>query len=137
MRHVSSEIARRGHWLFLENPGDPVPDGDGGYTHSWAPLTPPNVWAAIAPASATDLQRLVASDAILGVATHVITMPFHPGVSLDTRVTWHRAPKRPDRFFQVQSVQNLDEREISLVLVCAEIVGATAPPQTMADEEVG
>ena len=117
------------HLVHLENPGPPMPDGEGGFTESWTPLDPPTMWTSIEPASANDLQRVIGTESVIAIATHVLRMDFHPGVTIETRLNWERAPARPDRFFQVQSVINVEERDRALVLVCSEIVGATAPPQ--------
>ena len=37
------EIGARSHLVTLENPGEPVPDGDGGFTSAWEALAPPRM----------------------------------------------------------------------------------------------
>lgn len=105
----------RRHRVTLDNPGASVPDGDGGYTTGWAPLTPPTMYASIAPATAASLERTAAST-VIATATHVIRMPYHAGVTTQTRLTVK------GRTFNVIGRVNLDERDIELVLVCAEVV---------------
>jgi head-tail adaptor len=132
---VNLATAARPHRIHLENPGPRVPDGEGGWTVSWEPLTPPTLWASIAPASSVDLQRVVSSEAVQATATHVVTSQFHAGVTVETRVTWYRMPKRPDRYFLVQAVQNPDEREIAMVLSCVELLGQPGPPPSRSAED--
>lgn len=97
----------------LENPGGSVPDGEGGFTESWAALDPPDAWVRIAPASAADLER-AAAGTVLSTASHLITMLYHPGVTIQTRLTLGA------RVFQVTSVRNPDEANRELVLVAEE-----------------
>lgn len=99
--------------VTLENPGDPVPDGEGGYTEGWQFLWPPMAWAHIAPASATDLER-AASGTVLSTATHLVTMLYHPGVTIETRISYGA------RKFQVTSVRNPDEANRELIIVAEE-----------------
>lgn len=108
-------IAERRHLVRLQNPGLAVPDGDGGYTQTWTDLNPPTVKVQIRPASARDLER-VASGTVLSTATHVVTGPYHPDVTTQTRVVFG------DRTFNVIGVSNIDERNIEMVLTCVEVV---------------
>lgn len=116
------------HQVQLEKPGLPVPDGEGGFTEGWTPLDPPTMYVSIDPAAATDLQRVIGSATVIATASHLIEMDYHPEVTIQTRLTWTRPP-RPDRWFQVQGVVNVDERDVRLILACVELVGATAPPE--------
>jgi head-tail adaptor len=106
--------------IVLENPGDPVPDGEGGFTEGWAPLDPAEMFAHIAPATQTDLERQT-SGTVLSTATHVISVLYHPGVTVETRLRY-TAPNRPERTFQVTSVRNPDEANRELVIVAEEVV---------------
>jgi hypothetical protein len=84
----AASIAERPHRVSLTGPGgDPVPDGDGGYTVPVAALTPGTVWARVAAVTAADLER-VTNGTVLASATVLITMPFHPGVNNNTQVAW-------------------------------------------------
>jgi SPP1 family predicted phage head-tail adaptor len=102
------------HLVTLEAPGDPVPDGSGGYTEGWAPLTPAAWHCAIEAATAADLERLIAGTAQT-TATHLVRGRFHPGITTATRITFR------GRVLEVQSVQNDAERNLTLTLVCAEV----------------
>jgi head-tail adaptor len=114
------------HRIEVQNPTPPVPDGDGGYTTDYAPADPPFVDASIESARASALERVTAGT-VLATATHLIRTRFHPGISSDTRLVFE------GRHFEVQSVLNVDQRDIALILICAEIkseavVNTTGPP---------
>lgn len=114
------------HRLAVENPGALVPDGDGGYTTSYAPADPPFVDASITAARASELERVTAGT-VLATATHLIRCRFHPGITSDTRLLFE------GKRFEVQSAHNVDQRDIALILICAEIksdavIDTTGPP---------
>ena len=106
----------RWHLVTLENPGASVPDGHGGFTATYVPLAPPTMYAAIRPAAASDLERSRA-DTSAAVATHVLTMDFHPQVSTQTRIG---APN--GRVLLVTGVRSPDFKAIELELTCSEVV---------------
>lgn len=108
-------VGRRQHQVTLANPGTPQPDGDGGFTEVVASLTPSVVYAEIRPASARDLERLVAGTT-MAMATHVVTMLYHPGVTTKTVVTFR------GRTLHVIGVINPDERNEETVALCVERV---------------
>jgi SPP1 family predicted phage head-tail adaptor len=118
----SSGLARRTpagqrvHVVTLQAPGLPVPDGDGGVIQGWDDLDPATVKASITPASARDLEKL-ASGTVIAQATHVITIPYHPGVTTATRVVFR------GRTFSLTSVINLEERNVQLKCIGVEVVG--------------
>jgi SPP1 family predicted phage head-tail adaptor len=102
------------HQVSLQNPPPAAtPDGDGGYTET--PVTFATVWASIVPATAHDLERAVAGT-VQSSATHLVTIRYLAGVTTKTRVLFGT------RTLQVTGVQNPDERNISLVLVCQEVI---------------
>lgn len=108
------------HRIGLSNPGAAIPDGYGGYTEGWTPLDPPQVDASIQSASATDLERLTGGT-VLTTATHLVRTRFHPQITTATRITFGA------RTFDVQSAQNVDERDVALLLICVELK-APQPP---------
>jgi SPP1 family predicted phage head-tail adaptor len=71
--------------------------------------------ASIVPATQRDLERLVAGT-VQSSATHVVTIDYHPQVTTQTQVLFN------GRTLHVNSVQNLEERNIELVLICEEVV---------------
>lgn len=113
-------IAYRQKRVSLVAPGDPVPDGDGGYTQGEAPLVPPQMWAWVQPASKADLERL-AGGTVLSQATHLVRLPYHVEITTETVILVENYPK-PDRRFSVVYIGNPDERNAALDLICAEVV---------------
>ena len=111
-------IGSQRHLVTLENPSDPVPDGDGGFTEGWAPLDPPDWDCSIQPATARDLERLVGGT-VQATATHLVRGRYHPQITIETRMTFK------GRQLLVQNVTNVDERDIDLILVCAETIHGT------------
>jgi head-tail adaptor len=102
------------HLVTLEQPGDPMPDGEGGYTETFAPLEPPTWYCAIQAATVRDLERQVAGT-IQATATHLVRGVYHPQITTETRL-WFEG-----RQLAVQSVQTVAERHVETVLVCGEI----------------
>jgi SPP1 family predicted phage head-tail adaptor len=108
-------VGRRRHLVTLQNPGPAVPDNEGGYTQSWEYLTPSTAWASITPATARDLERVVAGT-VQSTATHIVQILFHPGVTTQTRLLFK------GRTLQVTGVSNWEERDVMLILTCEETV---------------
>lgn len=106
--------------VTLENPGASVPDGDGGYTTGWAPLTPPVLFARIVPATAAALERFAASTTVT-TATHLVRMPYHPQVTTQSRLSFQDFHGQAHTL-NVASVITLDERDQELALICVELV---------------
>lgn len=102
------------HRVRFEKPGQPIPDGDGGYTIGYASIA--DLWyAAIRPASARDFEY-EAAGTISANATHIIDADFHPGVDIHSRVV-----KLDDgRIFDVAGIANYDERDVGMSLFCQE-----------------
>lgn len=105
----------RRHLVALANPGQAVPDGDGGYTQVYEPLDPTHMYVSIVPATTKDLERIT-SGTVLSMASHVVSGPFHPGVTTKTRITFG------DRTLNVVGVMNPEERNIETVMLVAEVV---------------
>lgn len=118
---LQTPISTRSTRVDLDGPGGPpVPDGDGGFIVTPAALSPPYVYAKIKPATAYDLERLAAGT-ILATATLLITMPFHPGVTTQTRLTWIDDAART-RTANVVGVVNVEDRCHELVVGAVEVV---------------
>jgi head-tail adaptor len=111
-------IADRQKRVALFTPGAPVPDGDGGYTQAETPLDPPALFAHVRAASARDLERLAGSTT-LPTATHLVSLPFHAGVTTETVLKMENHPRAP-RVLKVVFISNPDERSADLELICAE-----------------
>ncbi len=105
----------------LENPGAPVPDGEGGFTFVWTALDPSPWWAAIENASARNTERHFAST-VIAHATHVATGRYHPGITTQTRATWTDYGGRVHQA-QVLDVEAVDGgRAGELIVLLSEIV---------------
>lgn len=117
-----TSVGRRLHTVIPQNPGAPVPDGDGGYEQDWFDVVP-RWFVSIVPATARDLERVIAGT-VLATASHVVTGPYLSDVSTRTRLLFG------DRVLQVTGVADPEERHVELVLVCVEVetVPLTAPP---------
>lgn len=103
------------HQVYLEDLGTPVPDGEGGFTYSPAPLDPAWVFAAIEPATVRAMERL-AGGTVSSDATHILTLRYHAGITTKTQITLG------GRVFQVTGVVNPEERGISTIAICTERV---------------
>lgn len=106
--------------ILLETPsGDPVPDGEGGFTQGYQPLVPGRVWGGWQPASAQNMERLTAGT-VVSTAEHLWTIRYHPDVDTRTRVTFHF--KGVERQFTVNGVSTHPKDDQMLVLSCLEVV---------------
>ena len=112
----TTAINQRRFRVQLQTPGPGVSDGDGGVTQSWTDLVPAHRYAKLKPATARDLER-IAAGTVIGTASHIVTFPFHPGVTLATRIVFR------GRVFQVTGVSNPEERNIETIAVCVELLG--------------
>jgi head-tail adaptor len=97
-----------------------VPDGDGGYTDVPADLSPSTAYAEITPATARDLERLVAGT-VESTDSLLVTMDYHPSVTTKTRLTWTDPAGLP-HVASVTGVNNPDQRCRELILVAVEVV---------------
>jgi len=104
----------RPHRVTLDNPGPPVPTSDGGFTETVVPLQPSAMFASILPVLERNVERTTGST-VIATATHRVTMPYHPQVTIQTRLRFN------GRSFSVVSVTNTEERNVELVLLCVEV----------------
>lgn len=111
-------LGRMDKLVTLENPGAPVPDGAGGFTETWAALDPPTMWVHLDSLASADMERQTA-DTIVASGTHAVTMAYHPGVTVQTRITY-TDPDRGARVFQVLGRRDPEEARRELILVAAE-----------------
>lgn len=103
------------HRLYLQRPGPPVPDGDGGFTESWIDLEPPTMMAWVEPGTATKLER-AGTGTTIASATHILHVDFHPDITTKVRAVVE------GRVLNISGVRDLDERHVELELVCEEVV---------------
>lgn len=106
------------HTVTIQTPGPNVPDGDGGFTNTWPALVS-RIPASVAPASARDLERVVAST-VQSTASHLVTIRYVAGVTTAQRVIFHDSVG--DRTLSINGVTDEDERHVQLVMACTELV---------------
>ena len=74
-------------------------------TSGFEDLSPSQVWAYIQPLGAIG-ERL---------HQHKVVIRYHPEVTIDSRIVYG------DRALYVRSVQNIDEENVSMELLCEEV----------------
>lgn len=84
-------------------------DSDGFYEA----LVPSTAWAAIEPQGIGGDGRTV---------EHLITLRWHPQITMDTRIVYSDGALGRDRQFFVRGMQNVAERNDMLRLVCEEVI---------------
>lgn len=110
MRPPKNSIGKTEHLVTFEDPGEPQPDGEGGYTETPVPLSPPTWYVRIRPATPKDAERLIAGTVITHVS-HLVHGRFHPGVTTRTRM------HADGHVYQITSVGNVDGRGLEMELV--------------------
>jgi SPP1 family predicted phage head-tail adaptor len=126
---ATTTIGERRAWVTLQNPGPSMNDGQGNSTTPWYPLDPPMMKARIAPASAANLERITVGG-VIAVATHVVTMRYHPQVTTDTQITYQ------GRTFYVKAVHNPDEKNEETIAVCQELMPPSATSTVLLESPV-
>ena len=111
---MTTPAGQRPHRVLLQNPGLPVPDGEGGYTQSWVDLAPPSLSVSIEPATGGDVARLAAGTVITSTS-RLVTAPYHPQVTTKTRIVFGA------RLLHVTGMQDPGERHVELLLLCEEV----------------
>ena len=98
------------HLVTFDEPSDPVPDGEGGYTQTPVPLDPPTWYVRVRPATARDAEKVTAGTVITHVS-HIVHGRWHPGVTTRARM-YHKG-----HTYQITSVVNVDDRDREMELV--------------------
>jgi SPP1 family predicted phage head-tail adaptor len=101
------------HRVVFQNPTR-VADSDGGYTQTWADLTPGTWFAAITPASPNDLERFTVGTVITQLA-HIVRGRYLAGVTTATRMVFD------GRTFAIAGTRNVDERKVTMELLAVEL----------------
>jgi SPP1 family predicted phage head-tail adaptor len=112
LKTVAVSIAERAHRVTLENPGEAVPDGDGGFTQGWEQLA--TVFATVSPASAQDLERVIAGTVTAMMAPVLVVLPWIAGVTTKTRIQYHGAT------LAVIGFRDVDARQIRMEIVAEQ-----------------
>ena len=112
-------IGAHRHKVTVQNPGQPQPDGDGGFTEGWADAVPAQLDVSITPASARDLERYTAGTTFTS-ATHMVRGRWHPQITTASRLLFQ------GRALLVVFVSNPEERSREVILICAEVLNDPA-----------
>lgn len=113
--------------VALANPAPPsaaIADGDGGFTESWTALIPATVWASVRPAPAREMERLF-SNTIAAIATDIVTIRYHSGVTTKTRITFVDG-RFVTHYLHVRGIQNPNRHDECLMLACEEVASEFA-----------
>lgn len=89
-------------WVSLSQRPQSSPDSDG----FWDPLEPEYTWASITP---------FAPGAELNTTQAVIVLRYRSDITFDTRIVYGT------RQFFVRGIQNVDEKDVELQLLCEEV----------------
>jgi SPP1 family predicted phage head-tail adaptor len=104
-------IGRLNRMVSLDTPTQTA-DGQGGFTTTWAALSPARVGAAVMPAST--IERTLAST-LQSTTSHIVEIRYHSAVTTKTRITLG------SRYLYVRGVENIDEANVVLRLRCEEV----------------
>lgn len=97
------KLGRLDKWVTLSRSPQTSGDSNGFFDD----LAPSGGWALIQPLAPSDNGRGI---------THLVTMRFHPQVTMDTRIVYG------DRELFVKGFQNVNEYDRDMVLLCEEVV---------------
>ncbi len=110
MPRLGSGVGRYGIWVTLSQSPQVTDDSDGFFED----LNPAGTWASIRPQLSANGRQI----------DHVVEMRWHPQVTIDTRIVYEDANKptgKTTRELFVKGVQNIEEANDVLVLLCEEI----------------
>jgi len=110
MSRLGSGSGRRNIWVTLSQSPQVSGDSDGFFED----LDPAGTWASIRPQLGADGRMI----------QHVVEMRHHPQVTIDTRIVYEDSTKpagKTTREIFVKGVQNLEEANDILVLLCEEV----------------
>ncbi len=110
MSRLGSGAGRYSIWVTLSQSPQVTDDSDGFFED----LTPAGTWASIRPQLAAN-GRTIES---------VVEMRWHPQVTIDTRIVYEDVNKpagKTTRELFVKGVQNVEEENTILVLLCEEV----------------
>jgi head-tail adaptor len=115
------------HRARPETPGDPIPDGAGGWSDQWVACDPPVWWCAIENANARNIERGIAST-VEATATHVLKGDYHPGITSLCRI-WVPDLEDPtvEHRYDVLGVEILHAARRYLVVTAAEYIAESDP----------
>lgn len=104
------------HEITLMKPAPDVPGAD----RTYVPMFATNQWAAIEPATAAKLEKVMAGSTVAS-ASHLVTIWYLAGVTTLHQLIFHDRAGRGDRIFTINGVHDDEERHEQLILACAEV----------------
>jgi len=106
-----TSAGKRRDLVRLQNPGPPVPDGEGGYTLTWTDLIPPTLYVRV-DGTPGEQERQTHATVVAGRSL-TVTGPIHPGVTTHTRILFGA---------RVLQVAGIDLQDRQMVMTCIEAV---------------
>jgi hypothetical protein len=97
--------------------------GIGAYRHV-VTLTDLNPAQVLDPSTWHCALQSAATQVVDGLQAFFVRGRYHPGITLETQLQFE------GRTFQVQSITDVDERHVELVLMCVEVVARGREPIT-------
>lgn len=116
---VIRRAGERRHRVALQSLSGRTSAGDG-YTETWA--TYATVWAAVRPATAAAVERVVAQTQQVPI-THLVDVDYRSDLRAAHRLLFGGTLVDTDtntRKLYIRGVQNAEERNITLTLACEE-----------------
>jgi head-tail adaptor len=110
---MAASRGQKRHKITLQNPGPAVPDGEGGFT--FVPVMFATRMARITPATTRDLER-VTSGTVQSSASHLVEFDYLAGVTTKTEIVFKT------RVFTVEGITNPEEKNVTLICICSEVV---------------
>jgi SPP1 family predicted phage head-tail adaptor len=98
------------HYILIQRKGELTTDGEGGFEDAWSDVE--STWAAVYPVRA---QQLFEYRSINVEATHIIKVRGETDIVEADRVSFD------SRYFEILTVENIQERCIEKVATCKEL----------------
>ncbi len=98
------------HKIYIQGK-QPVPDGEGGFIEGWVDLRP--AWAKV---EAIQARQQYQFQSVSVEATHRITIHGEIEISEKNRIRYKK-----DRFFEIKTIEDIEERGIKKVITCREM----------------
>ena len=112
---IGQPISVRPNLVRVQKPlGDPVPNGDGGFTQGWIDATPPTWYVAIEDAPGA--REAVMAGTTITPATRLLRGEHRSDITTQSRILLGT------RTFHVTGFSNRQNRDVDLELVCVEIL---------------
>ena len=121
MTGMATRVGLRPVRVELQNPGPNVPDGDGGFTQTWADCAPPFMFAHIETPVARGADEEQDASAVTTIARRIVNLPYHPQITTHSRILFTDRTGLA-RTLTVDAVNDIEERGVELELTCKEVV---------------